>query len=202
MCLLFETVRVIDGVPQYITWHEERMRHAGNELWGGGIPFSLGACIKVPPGFSTGVVRCNVLYGPEIVKVSFSTYTKRSIRSLKLVECPEIDYHLKYANRSALESLFTLRGSADDIVLARNGLITDTSIANLIFFDGKEWSTPAHPLLKGTCRNRLLSEGRLVERDIRTEDLVNYTGCKLINAMRLPEEEDFIPVSKISAENA
>lgn len=71
-------------------------------------------------------------------------------------------------------------------------------MSNLIFFDGRDWVTPANPLLKGTCRNRLLAEGSITGREIAPGDLVNYLGCKLINAMREPEEEELIPVSEIS----
>ena len=37
----------------------------------------------------------------------------------------------------------------DEILITRNGLLTDTSIANIALFNGKEWHTPKHPLLKG-----------------------------------------------------
>jgi 4-amino-4-deoxychorismate lyase len=197
MYRLFETIRVINGVPQHLLWHEARMNNARKEIWKSDVPYTLEQLITVPPGLSTGTVRCNLLYGPEIQQVIYKKYVKSNIRSLKLVSCNEIDYHLKYADRSVLEELLAFRGAADEIIVVKNGMITDTTLSNLIFYDGKNWFTPTNPLLKGTCRNRLLARGLLVEQVIRPGDLKKFTGCKLINAMRDPDEELFIPVSEI-----
>jgi 4-amino-4-deoxychorismate lyase len=197
MCRLFETVRIVNGVPQHLLWHEKRMAKARQELWGCVAPLPLEPRIRVPYEFSTGVVRCNIIYGPDVKEVKFQPYIRRIIRSLKLVNCSSIDYHVKYADRSMLESLLALRGSCDEVILVNDGLITDTSMSNLVFFDGTSWITPAVPLLAGTCRNRLVAEEGLPEGDIRPADLGKYTGCKLINAMRDPAEEELIPVSQI-----
>jgi 4-amino-4-deoxychorismate lyase len=70
-------------------------------------------------------------------------------------------------------------------------------MSNIIFFDGLSWVTPARPLLKGTCRERLLASGLILERDISVNDLSGFTGCKLINAMRDPEREAVIPTERI-----
>jgi 4-amino-4-deoxychorismate lyase len=198
MSLLFETIKVVNGMPQHLVWHERRMNAARKEVWPSVAPLIPGKEITVPLEFSTGLVRCNIHYGPEIHRVSFAKEVERIIRSLKMVSCSAIDYHLKYTDRSLLGSLFSLRGAADEVVIVKNGLISDTSVSNLIFFDGKNWFTPATPLLRGTCRNRLLAEGRLIEMDISPDDLGNFAGCKLINAMRDPDEEVMIPVSEIT----
>lgn len=198
MCQLLETIRVINGVTQHLEWHEARMNKSRKEIWNSDVPLILGQLITVPLGLLTGLVKCNIFYGPEVQHISFKKYEKRIIGSLKLVSCQDIDYHLKYADRSELEALFTFRGSSDEIIVVKNGMITDTTLSNLIFYDGKNWFTPSKPLLKGTCRNRLLAMGLLIEQDIRPGDLKKFTGCKLINAMRDPDEELLIPVSEIS----
>ncbi len=197
MCRLFETIRIENGMPRHLAWHELRMNRARTELWTAGALSGLDGWIRVPPEFSTGIVRCKIQYGPEIRQVSFEKYVKRDIRSLKMVGSSGLDYHLKYADRSVLESLFALRGTADEIIIVDNGLITDTSVSNLIFYDGKRWYTPSNPLLKGTSRERLLAEGKVIEREISQAELGKYSGCKLINAMRDPGEETMIPVSEI-----
>jgi 4-amino-4-deoxychorismate lyase len=197
MCRLFETIRIMNGVPLHLSWHETRMNLARLEFWNIEDPVLLEPVVLVPPGFSSGLVRCNISYDRDIHQVSFKKYEKRIIRSLKMVHCADIDYHVKYTDRSLLESLFALRGNCDEIIIVKNGLITDTSMSNLAFFDGTKWVTPANPLLKGTCRNRLLAEGVLVEHDISPGELPGFTGCKLINAMRDPSEELMIPVTQI-----
>jgi 4-amino-4-deoxychorismate lyase len=197
MCRLFETIRVMNGAPLHLSWHEERMNAARREFWPSEVPLPLEPEIVVPPEYLTGLVRCNIHYGRNIRQVSFKKYEKRIVRTLKMVHCQDIDYHVKYTDRSLLESLFSLRGNCDEIIIVKSGLITDTSMSNLVFFDGTKWVTPANPLLKGTCRSRLVAEGQLIELDISPDDLRGFIGCKLINAMRDPGDEPLIPVSEI-----
>jgi len=197
MSLLFETICVQHGIPQHLAWHEQRMTLARKERWNNHTPVELGKLLVVPQEFSTGFVKCNIHYGPEIQQVRFAEYEKRIIRSLKLIDGSGIDYHLKYSDRSALDSLLALRENCDEIIIVIDGFVTDTSMANLIFTDGLYWFTPARPLLKGTRRNRMVAGGGLIEKEIPVADLYRYAGCKLINAMRDPDEEILIPSSEI-----
>lgn len=67
-------------------------------------------------------------------------------------------------------------------MIIKNGLISDTTIANIaIYLDGI-WITPKKPLLKGTTRDRYLKEGKLIEKDISAEDL-KASKIALMNAM-------------------
>jgi len=198
MCLLFETIRIEAGVPQNLTWHQKRMDFAMKQVWKIDNPVKLDSTLKIPEEYAHGRVRCKVLYGRSLDQVSFSMYKPKVIRSLKIVEDNQIDYQHKYADRSGLDSLFRLRGSADEIVIVKDGVVTDTSVSNLIFLETGTWYTPSEPLLKGTTRSRLLSEGLIRERRIRTEDLNKYEGCKLINAMRDLREEPLIPIDEIT----
>ena len=75
------------------------------------------------------------------------------------------------------------RGDADEVVIVKNGLLTDTSYSNIALFDGQRWVTPRHPLLQGTMRQSLLDTGQLVERDIRDDEGGRYEKVSLINAM-------------------
>ena len=79
--------------------------------------------------------------------------------------------------------LFALRGEADEVVIIRNGLLTDTSYSNIALFDGRHWVTPRQPLLRGTMRQSLLDAGVLTEQDIKAEDWSSYRRVSLINAM-------------------
>lgn len=197
MCRLFETIRIDHGRVMHAEWHEARMKSSRLELWSCIDPVCLDEMIKIPDEWLTGVVQCNVTYGPHVESVTFKSYTKRSVSSLKMIEYNDIDYHLKKSDRSLLDVLFSQRDNCDEIIIVKNGFITDTSISNLIFFDGKNWCTPEAPLLKGTCRQRLLHEGKIHERKIRVETLEQFAGLKLINAMRQPDEEEMIPISAV-----
>ena len=199
MCQLFETIRIYNGLLMHPEWHEARMNLSRMELWNLHDPLLLSEIIKVPEEWKTGLVQCNVTYGHELSSVTFKAYLKRPVKSLKLIECDSIDYHLKKSDRSLLNDLFSRKGDCDEIIIIKQGFITDTSISNLIFFDGKNWFTPKTPLLKGTCRERLLKEGKISEMEIRVNDFRQFSGLKLINAMRFPEEEALILTSGIKS---
>ena len=76
-----------------------------------------------------------------------------------------------------MNSLFQIRQDKDDILIVKNGLLTDTSIANIALYDGNDWYTPLHPLLKGTKRAELLDKGVLKEKEIKY-----HTATHLLNA--------------------
>ena len=108
----------------------------------------------------------------------------QQIQSLRLVPTNDLDYTNKYTEREKLDALFALREGCDDVLIIRNGWITDSYYANVVFFDGKDWWTPELPLLEGTCRARLLANGIIKTIPLQVEDLKNFLGIKLINAMR------------------
>ncbi len=197
MCLLLETIKIREGAAEHLSWHESRMNRAREELFGITEPAGILHILQVPAAFRNGTVRCNIRYGKEINDISFSHYEKRSIHSLKMVSGDHMDYHFKYADRTSLQELFEQRGNCDEIIIVKNGLVTDTSMSNLIFFDGTNWVTPALPLLEGTCRERLITEGRIVPQNITPDNLPQFRGCKLINAMREPDGEESIPMDRI-----
>lgn len=78
-------------------------------------------------------------------------------------------------------------------LIVRRGLLTDTSIANIALFDGKDWFTPKLPLLRGTCRTALIDNGIIKEKDIRPEELSSYSFVRLFNAMINGERWNFLP---------
>jgi 4-amino-4-deoxychorismate lyase len=192
MCRLFETIRIEGGVPRHLALHEARMMRTAEERWGVHLVPDLEARIRVPAELSAGTVRCNVFYERTILDIHFQPYEKKIIRSLRAVVCDDIDYSIKSADRTRLDSLLALRDGCDEIIIIKNGMVTDTSMSNLIFYDGTGWITPSDALLKGTCRERLLAEGRIREAPVRADEIGNYAGCKLINAMRDPEEESMV----------
>jgi 4-amino-4-deoxychorismate lyase len=86
-------------------------------------------------------------------------------------------------NRDAINQLFAEKGTADDVLFVKNGLITDTSIANVAFFDGLQWVTPSIALLEGTTRARLLQSGKLHLMDITPAMLPRFKRMALCNAI-------------------
>jgi 4-amino-4-deoxychorismate lyase len=75
------------------------------------------------------------------------------------------------------------RGVGDDILIIRQGLITDTSYCNILFFDGVRWVTPDEPLLRGTKRTALIEHGNVFPLRIAYGDLNYFSHFMLVNAL-------------------
>lgn len=135
-----------------------------------------------PPSKDT--YRCKVIYADDILSIKFESYEKKTIRTLRPIES-NISYPYKFVDRSDIEELFGLRGKADEIVIVKNGLITDTSIANIALLDKSgRWLTPKTPLLCGTMRQKLLNDRFLIEDDIELKNLANFESIAIMNALR------------------
>jgi 4-amino-4-deoxychorismate lyase len=196
MCLLFETIKVKEGNFCNLQYHSERMNASRKLLLGSEHCIDLKALLTVPTGCSSGVFKCRVCYDLYIHKIEFEKYKIRKIKTLKLVTADNIDYSYKFSDRSVFEKL-KMQSNADEILIGKNGKITDTSFSNIVFFDGKIWYTPDCPLLKGTRRQELLDKNIIRERKICMDDLKKFRKAKLINAMLDFEESPEIEMKNI-----
>ncbi len=127
--------------------------------------------------------KVTIVYDFDFCYVEAVPYYKKGIQQLVLLEDNEIEYALKFANRSRLEQLHTLAGPENDCLIVKHNRLTDSSYANLAFWNGTEWHTPMYPLLAGTKRKFLLESGKIYEKDILVGDLIHYQKVSLINAM-------------------
>lgn len=186
MSRLFETVCIMDGKVRNIDLHNSRLNYSRAKLFGRNDPIDLTEHIVLPAQFRTGKVKCRVEYSETVEFVGYEHYHKRTVRSLRMIEDDTVDYSHKYSDRSRLEELLGSKRNCDDILVVREGLVTDTSFSNIILFNGQEWHTPAKPLLRGIKREHLLERGLILEKDIRPYDLKLYLHVCLINAMLDP----------------
>lgn len=171
----FETIRCDDYDVFHLEYHNARVARTV------AMNLSLNEYIYPP---SEALLKCKVIYNEEgVVDISYSPYIKREINSFQLVYDDKIEYAKKSTNREAIDSLFAQKKEADEIIIIKNSLVTDTSIANIALFDGTSWLTPKEPLLKGTTRARLLEEDVIFEKDITVEMLQKAKKITLLNAM-------------------
>lgn len=198
MYQLVETIKINNGTPENLEFHDRRIKESLSDLYGIRKGFDLNAIVKVPENLSSGIVKCRIVYDTKIRETTFQSYIIRPVNSLKLIEDNEIDYRYKYADRSNLNALFERRGNCDDILITKNGYVTDTYYANIILktTDG-DWVTPESCLLKGTRRTSLLEKNIIKEAVIRVSDLYNYTEARLINSMIDFCDTDGIAISNI-----
>lgn len=186
-----ETIRVEGGAPLLLPLHQDRMARTVREVYGSSatVPDLAEAIYRGATIPDVGLYKCRILYDSEIRAVELHPYTPRRVESLQIVEGgPELDYHLKLTDRTPLSRLAAMKGACDEVIILRDGLITDTSYTNLLFRGLDAIYTPRKPLLKGVMRRRLLERGEICEADLRPADVLpgnplGITECILINAM-------------------
>ena len=194
---LVETIKIINGKPQNLEWHQKRYNYSHMTIFGRPPEMVLEDVIKVPVNFRSGVVKCRFLYNTDSFTAEFQNYIKREINSLKIVVDNNIEYGHKFTDRSSINNLLDRKGDCEDILIIKDGKVTDTSFSNIVFYDGRGWYTPSSPLLKGTARERLLKTGKILSRDITRDDLKLFSGCRLINSMLDFEDQRMFVISGI-----
>ncbi len=195
MCRLFETIRIADGVLCNLALHDERLNRSRRKLYDTKDDLRLSDYIRVPEDCRAGIFRCRVIYGKTIVSTEFTPYTPATVRTLKLVYADNLVYDLKYLDRSGLTALIN-RELADDVLIVREGCVTDSSYSNIVFTDGERWVTPDTPLLCGTMREKLLLDGIVKAERITVGTLSQFTHFRLINAM-LGFNAPLLPIENI-----
>ena len=182
---LFETLCIENGKIQNIDLHQARYERSLREYYGKSAVkiFNLFSLIQPPALLQNRLIRCRINYNDKTTQIQYFEYHRKIYRTFQPVICDDIEYCLKYTDRSLINKLFAQRGTCDEIIIIKNGKVTDCSIGNLIFRQGKKWYTPDTPLLLGTQREILLQEGKIQDTTIFQEDIVNFDEIKIINAM-------------------
>jgi len=177
--LLLETIKIDKGKVSNLFYHQSRCDSSRKSIFKSENSLKLSSIIKAPP---VGLYKCRILYTNTLHSVEYIPYQEKEIYSLKIVPS-NISYDFKYANRKVFNPLLSILPDTDEIIIEKDGYLTDSTISNIAFYDGKQWLTPASPLLKGTMRQKLLDDGVLITKNITRVDLKHYSQVALINAM-------------------
>lgn len=191
-----ETIKVLDGQFINLPYHYERMSRTIASFFNMPISIDLRPD-DIPVDLRTGLVKCRVVYSSNNTSVEYTRYAFRKVESLRLIEDNEIDYSYKYEDRSSLLSLLSRKENCDDILIVKNGYITDTSYSNVVLENASGLYTPSSYLLSGTKRRLLLDRGRIKETDIRVSDLHHYSKLYLINSMIDVEDNISLTLSQV-----
>ncbi len=197
MSQFFETIKCKEGKLHNLSRHQARFNYTRKVYLGLSTEINLAEIIAIPEACKTGLFRCRILYSEKIEKTEFIPHAYQKIQSLKLVEDHAIHYPYKFADRRRMDQLFGMREDCDDIIIVKNNRITDSSRANVVFYDGREWWTPDTPLLPGTQRARLIDEGKIRVCPIAVSDLRHFEKAGLINAMQSLKEMPVVKVKNI-----
>lgn len=183
MCRFIESIQLRNGVFKRLKLHQVRLQKAMAAFYPNVPVIDLSLVLKQSEYPTEGLFKCRIVYNSEIRQMDFSTYVRREIQTLCVVETDMASVSYKSEDRSTLNAAFAKRGDCDDVLLVRNGLLADSSYCNVALFDGESWVTPRLPLIYGVNRAQLLLEGKLIEKDVKLDDLLNFHSICLFNAM-------------------
>ncbi|MBK8054959.1 MAG: aminotransferase class IV [Saprospiraceae bacterium] len=183
MSLLVETIKLDHGCFINADLHEHRLNLARKFLFGILKPLSLVGYLRSLDVPVDGHYKCRIIYAEDIVDYQISPSIIRTISTLRLVTNNDIVYSFKFLKRVDLDALFLEKGNADEILVCRNGLITDAYYYNVVFQKGDDYFTPSSPLLEGIQRQFLLNTQRISKKNIKAGDIYKYDYIHLINAL-------------------
>ncbi len=182
MCRLIESIRVAGQQLKNIDYHNERLNRSRNHLFNKKNNIDIRDYVEIKNNSPHEERKCRVIYKEDIEQVEFENYSIKKIPGLKLVYDDQIEYDFKYENRYTFQQ-YLEKHKPFEILIVKEGYITDSSFSNIAFYDGHHWYTPSTYLLKGTMRSFLAELGQLRIADIKPADLKHFKKACLINAM-------------------
>ena len=192
---LFESIRVEGGSVHLLQYHQKRLERSYLYMFKKKCAWQLNSMIPELP--KEGSFKLRFLYNKDRFTFELLPYTSRKIERLKLIEIDSYSYNHKFTDRSGLDNAYKLRGDCDDVLLTKNGFLTDTSYCNILLFDGSQWVTPEKPLFEGVQREFLINQQRVTPKQIHVNDLSDFISFQLINALNPFEENQFEAVGGI-----
>ncbi len=183
MLPFLETIAVSEGHYRNLSYHNKRYTATIQRFYNSYPEQSLGDLLPPPPK-SNGLLRCRVTYNLKQLNIEFLPYATKEINNLQCINNNDITYDLKYSDRTKLNQLLSQRGLSDEILIIKDNLITDLSIANILFKTNNRIITPNRPLLLGTSLLRMIDQGVVYPMQIGPSDLKHLDGWQPLNAMR------------------
>ena len=198
MFQFIESIRVSNRKPENLPFHQLRMERTL-------IHYGKKPYVKLNDLFDStyinndNIIKWRIVYNlEEIIDISYTNYSIKTIDSVALVDICSQQYDFKFEDRVWINTLLNAAGT-DEMIMCAEGVVKDASYANLVFFDGAHWYTPENPLLEGTRRAQLLLDKKIHPMNIQISDLGKYEQVKFINALMSWDESPTIPISSINS---
>ncbi|MDD3079607.1 MAG: aminotransferase class IV [Paludibacter sp.] len=178
-----ESIKLQDGQFFRLSFHQQRINQSFKSCYPGFAPFNLSELLETTNYPETGLYKYRIIFDHQTQETEFAPYKMRKIESLKLVETSAQTHDYKNEDRAEIDRAFAQRRECDDVIMVKNGMLTDTSYANIALFDGEKWYTPRIPVLYGTNRASLIAENKIIEKDLKSNDINHFSRIRIFNAM-------------------
>jgi len=171
----FETIKCEDEEVFNLHYHNQRISRTI------GMNINLQEYIYPP---NNKLLKCKVIYDQDgIINIEYLPYKERDINSFKIIIDNQIEYKFKSIDRKNIDKLYNKKVNCNEIIIIKNGYITDTSIANIAIFENGIWLTPKKPLLQWTTLDRLIDLDYIKQSNITLKQLQQTSKIALMNAM-------------------
>lgn len=191
---LFETMLALEGEIFARNRHIERFQLAAAKLLIESTDFAegLNSALSWLNG-RTGRIRLTLTSDDQIF--IFAREHEVPTSPLKLILYPDVIAHpdafsgiksLSYG-MNAMALRFAKNQNADDVLFEnQHGEITESSVANLLAWDGEQWWTPAlsSGCLPGITRRLLIEYFGVKERSMRLNEVVAMEALALCSSLR------------------
>ena len=175
----FETIKIEQGKVFHLEYHQKRVNYTFRHFFSDNTILNLKDVIRTD---FDGLTRAKIIYDSNNTEVLYFDYKPKNIHSLKLVDCDDILYNFKFFDRSAIDTL-SLSSEADEIAIFKNGLLCDSSIANIAIFINGVWISPSKPLLFGTTLRRYTDLNFIKFGEINKMMMYKAEKIAFLNAM-------------------
>jgi 4-amino-4-deoxychorismate lyase len=182
-----ETIKIINGKAPYLAYHQKRLNRTFERFFSVEKSLDLSTILAkekkiiATQDFENQVFKCRFLYDSQFFSIEILPYRIQAIDSLKIINVSDdFSYPFKFSNRTILNQLVIEK---QEVLMVKNGFLTDTTYHNIALKMGQNWFTPENPLLKGTKRDYLLEKKIIQTRPVTVQDLYDSSEIKLFNAM-------------------
>lgn len=191
MKIFSEAIKLQDGLLHNLSYHQKRVDQTTQKFYRTTVDLSI-LDDHIDDNKRVGLYKCRVVYSDKILDVEITPYFLKEIKTVAVISNDNIDYAYKYADRGDLNRMVK-DSNCDDIIIIKDGLVTDSSYSNLVLESSIGLFTPTSFLLSGTKRESLIDKGIITETRISLADIQRYDTVYFINAMI--DLEDNIKVS-------
>jgi 4-amino-4-deoxychorismate lyase len=194
--VFIENIKADNGLYRNLAGHAVRMDRTMRRFFR--QPFVQSTLVKLLPSPpKQGVYKLTLLYSDSVISAEFSPFEKPVIKTLAMVDAGPFDYIFKSWNRDQLKAIRDFSG-ADEALIVRNGFVTNTTEANIVFRDpAGALFTPLHYIHSGTKREYYIRNKTVTAYPIKQTQMDCYETVILVNSMLDIEDDVSVPCSEI-----
>ncbi len=186
MSLFFETIKLQNGIPKNLSYHQARVDRTYAHYWGAEPKLHLAETLHRSTRQTEAVLaKCKIIYDIQgILSITETEYLVRATDALQIIDIQAHEnYPYKSLDRRWIEAYVQKLPARTDALFVRDGLVLESSYTNVALLQEGRWYTPSHPLHRGTTLQRFTESGHLIPREIPVHTLKDFEELRLFNAI-------------------